>query len=267
MVGVTSVLVFISGMAACGLHHVEIGVKNGLESLKKFTNILTFRLIAQREHEDYRQWAIKTGSTVFLLTELRKGKNSQAGLFHKQHGDATSLQASSQSDIFLKHHYLTDWGRYTDVTNGQVYQRPHINSVFNIALEVKEVEKVVQRIGRYGGEILRPPATVEDDFGSVTYATVKSCVGNIVHTLINSSNYNGTFLPGFLPVDDFFIDDKNNTVHSENERQLQRNRQTNISNVLTHFDHVTYACPMNVSPKVMQWYQKCFGMERFLINR
>ncbi|XP_013382993.1 4-hydroxyphenylpyruvate dioxygenase-like protein isoform X2 [Lingula anatina] len=220
---------------ACCVHHVEIGVKNGLCALKKLTNSFPFKVIATRQAEEFRQWVVRTGSAMFLLTEPLESR------------------VSSESDVswdrcLRNHEYISNWSENINQSTRSISKKKAVDSVFNIALEVKEVERMVERVARFGGKVVRPPRQVENEHGTVTYATVKSVVGNINHTLINSSEYSGVFLPGFK---------------SESEN-VSVDMQSN--HMLSHFDHVTYACPMGVSNQVLKWYEDCFGMERFLIN-
>ncbi|KAK8722769.1 hypothetical protein OTU49_012026 [Cherax quadricarinatus] len=171
-----------------------------------------------------------------------------------------------------------------------------IDSVFNVALVVKDVDQVTERVRSQGGQVIREPADISDAFGQVRYSIVTSCCGNIVHTLIDKSNYKGDFLPGFEAIQkfqDYAEEDNNDNISSINNShfqsavqetnilngafEMQKDTQgvssdTNIYNpghnppLSTHIDHVTYVCEAGKSQNLIEWYERCFGMKRFKIN-
>ncbi|CAK9305052.1 unnamed protein product [Gordionus sp. m RMFG-2023] len=46
--------------------------------------------------------------------------------------------------------------------------------------------------------IVQPVTEISDEFGCLKYAIIRSCVGNVVHTLIDDSEYGGPFLPNYV---------------------------------------------------------------------
>ena len=136
------------------------------------------------------------------------------------------------------------------------------DSVFNVALEVKDVRRAVDIVERNNGKIIKRPEILADSNGEVESAVVQTPIGNVVHTLLNASGYNGVFLPGFC--------DNNMASHeilSYATAADSSNQQTVVGNrILTHFDHITFACPLGTSQAIMKWYQKCFGFTRFNVN-
>ncbi|XP_076743703.1 4-hydroxyphenylpyruvate dioxygenase-like protein isoform X2 [Maylandia zebra] len=42
--------------------------------------------------------------------------------------------------------------------------------------------------------------------------------------------------------------------------------EEDMSCPVTHFDHITYACPRKTTHQVMGWYEKVFGFQRFFID-
>lgn len=127
------------------------------------------------------------------------------------------------------------------------------DTVFNVAFEVKDFRHVLSVLERNSGKVLRGLETVGDSDGEIDSLVVQSPVGNVLHTMLNTSRYAGVFLPGF--------DNKLNIspacLGSSNGFQ-----ELNLS----HFDHITFACPQGTSKKFMDWYSKCFGFSRFQIN-
>ncbi|XP_064602352.1 4-hydroxyphenylpyruvate dioxygenase-like protein [Liolophura sinensis] len=208
------------------LHHVEIGVHDGQAALRKFVNQFQFRLRATRVTDFCSQWVVEKGKARFLLTELKT--------------DLSDLATRCKNDNYT---FIWDQSKVSG-------KRDSIDSVFNIALEVRDVNRCLNRVVGGGGTLVRPLKNIASPEGDVQLAMVKSCVGNTVHSVISSRDYKGQFLPGFVAypceedpsaVNASFID-------------------------ITHIDHVTLACWPERSGTVLQWYEDCFGMKRFLIN-
>ncbi|XP_069755827.1 4-hydroxyphenylpyruvate dioxygenase-like protein [Narcine bancroftii] len=124
-----------------------------------------------------------------------------------------------------------------------------VDSACNVSFEVRDVEQATLSLSRLGCQVLVPPSPVQDDLGSVTYSVVRSVVGNVRHTLVDRSDYSGDFLPGFgAPAAGWAQEEAGGPL------------------AVTHFDHITYACPPGQSGRIMDWYRDCFGFQRFLMN-
>lgn len=139
---------------------------------------------------------------------------------------------------------------------------PERDTVFNVALEVKDVGRAVESVKRNNGKIIRGPETFTDNNGEVESAVVGTPVGNVVHTLLNASDYKGVFLPGFHVCDKMALQkpDYVTATNSSDHKTVLGDR------ILTHFDHITFACPLGTSQAIMKWYEKCFGFTRFNIS-
>uniref|UniRef100_A0A452IWN5 4-hydroxyphenylpyruvate dioxygenase n=1 Tax=Gopherus agassizii TaxID=38772 RepID=A0A452IWN5_9SAUR len=123
-----------------------------------------------------------------------------------------------------------------------------VSTASNVCFEVQDVPTVSQSLQEWGCPLAIPPTDVTDSGGSVTYCVVRSVVGNISHTLLDCSRYRGAFLPGFRAMGDV----------PEGLRDPAE---------ATHFDHITYACSRGSTQAVLDWYQHCFGFQRFIMNR
>lgn len=136
------------------------------------------------------------------------------------------------------------------------------DTVFNVALEVKDVKKVVEIVKRNNGKIIRGPETWADSNGEVESAVIETPIGNVVHTLLNASDYNGVFLPGF------HVCDNKMALREEEPGYITTTDHKTVldDRILTHFDHITFACPQGASQSFMKWYEKCFGFTRFNIS-
>lgn len=121
------------------------------------------------------------------------------------------------------------------------------NSVYEICLEVQDVSKTLKKAQECGAMILRPLTTVRDVNGVVTYATIKSCIGNVQHTVVNTSEYHGEFLPGF---------------------EIQAPAIMSSPPLkLNDIDHIALCVYPGQTSKTISWYERCFGMHRLLVNK
>ncbi|NXY81687.1 HPDL protein, partial [Alcedo cyanopectus] len=122
-----------------------------------------------------------------------------------------------------------------------------LGTASNICFEVDDVPGLCKQLQSQGCSLPVPPTEVRDASGSVTYGVVSSIVGNVSHTLLDRSRYRGPFLPGFQPIQ---------------VAPLAAGDGIDI----THFDHITYVCPRGGARAALDWYQRCFGFQRFLLN-
>lgn len=88
--------------------------------------------------------------------------------------------------------------------------------------------------------------------GSVQFALVRSPCENILHSLVNTRQYNGVFLPGFC--------------ESHVQPGLTARPLSLDLTGLTHLDHLTYVCRPGQSKDILDWYRHTCGMETFIIN-
>ncbi|NWU60911.1 HPDL protein, partial [Pterocles burchelli] len=173
-----------------------------------------FQPVAVRETPRVRQLALQRGSAVFLVNErLVPGPTG----------------ASSRDFLY------------------DVDPRPTLGTASNVCFEVDDVPGLCKQLQSRGCFLPVPPTEVKDDGGSVTYGVVSSIVGNVSHTLLDRSHYQGPFLPGFQPI-----------------RGASLTTGDRIK--ITHFDHITYVCPRGSARAALDWYQRCFGFHRFLLN-
>ncbi|XP_071985141.1 4-hydroxyphenylpyruvate dioxygenase-like protein isoform X1 [Engystomops pustulosus] len=120
---------------------------------------------------------------------------------------------------------------------------PSPDTACNISYEVEDLPGLCRHLVSNGCRLLVPPTQLHSDAGSVSYSVVKSILGNVRHTLIDRSRYTGTILPGFQP------------LHKEEDNPSPAD--------VTRIDHVTYACPRGATPRIIEWYSRCFGFQHF----
>ena len=178
----------------------------------------------------------------FCLIASREGKNVESVL---QSGEICFLLSQRTDDTHPDD--LVDcypWLR-CKCRNNPTHE---IDSVFNVCLEVADVDKTYKNMTDKGSVILHPLTTITTTEGSIRYAVVTSPCDNVIHSLVNTQDFNGVFLPGFYAPE---------TVSEIRELE---------TSMLTHIDHLTYVVNEGGAAHVLAWYRECCGMERFQIT-
>ena len=198
------------------IHHVQWSVQNVSATVAKLRTEYGMKTIAVRNTNipGEMEVALRSGSVTFLVSQ------SASNLFNRSQDDS-----------------------YPFLSSG----RPHIDTVFNICLEVGDVNKIYNSMVSNGSSSLHPPSLVSSLDGSVEFAAVTSPCDNVYHSLVNTQQYSGVFLPGFTPCDD--------------------DLDLDTADLMTHIDHVTYVCNIGDTERILSWYRRCCGMERFLISQ
>ncbi|WP_283135473.1 4-hydroxyphenylpyruvate dioxygenase [Rhizohabitans arisaemae] len=76
----------------------------------------------------------------------------------------------------------------------------HSDGVIDLAIEVPDVEAAYRQAIGAGARGLEEPYSLEDEHGKVMLAAVAT-YGETRHTLVDRSNYNGPYLPGYVKAD------------------------------------------------------------------
>ncbi|GFS03980.1 4-hydroxyphenylpyruvate dioxygenase [Elysia marginata] len=213
---------------AC-VHHIEIGAVDGAGTVDVLRDRFTFTLQATRFTPLADQWLLAKNNTRFLITSLK----------------------CSDKEKLQKDPYVINWASY--VESGD--KLPTRDSAFNIAFQVKDLDTSLRRLNNNGAVLSKPVQTEHDANGSVRAVTVKSCVGDMHHTLIEKGEYSGCFLPGFTELEP-----------EDSPKPPASDIQYPLNSVMEAFDHVALCVEMNTSMEIIGWYERCFGMKRFLIN-
>ncbi|XP_064097783.1 4-hydroxyphenylpyruvate dioxygenase-like isoform X1 [Macrobrachium nipponense] len=287
-------------MSCSVLHHVEVCVKD-----EKIVNLLCrgfgFAPFAYRLTPGASKLALRSGDSIFVAVKRRKlDPNNCESISHGLLVDKDDEGHNNEDDECPP----DEGGEHWTVFCCEGESGHAVDSVFNVALVVKDVDAVTQRVRSRGGQVLREPTDLparsrsrgrgsrrKGESGHVRYSIVRSCCGNVVHTLIDKSNYGGFFLPGFEPIGhhqgakkpnsvlDRVISDftRPNSLSSSSSSSAEYTNLWNLENqsinqssslpLSTHIDHVTYVCEIGQSKELLAWYEFCFGMKRFLTNR
>lgn len=288
------------------LHHVEICVGEEKNLIDLLIRGFGFTLVARHLTPLSSKWALKHGSAVFVITKRTKNHIHQDRIPDDFSADQEKAPVHDKVNLSSEFPLLVNEDN-SDLEHWTVFccqdQASHvIDSVFNVALVVKDVDQVTKRVKAQGGRVLREPTIVKDCHGQVKYSIVSSCFGNVVHTLIDKQDYSGEFLPRFERIEvnnyeSYFLNSKiqadkchANRVSSKNfdikphveestlVSEILQQAVTNCSNfwlnnnqnsdpMFTHVDHIAFACEAGKSSKLISWYECCFGMKRFAVNR
>ncbi|NDI33192.1 4-hydroxyphenylpyruvate dioxygenase [Chengkuizengella sediminis] len=90
-------------------------------------------------------------------------------------------------------------GSLNETSHVTSFVKKHGDGAKDVALVVENVESAyIEAVKRGAIEIL-PPTTMKDDNGSIKKAIIGT-YGDTIHSLIERTNYNGTFLPGYEPI-------------------------------------------------------------------
>ncbi|XP_048354150.1 4-hydroxyphenylpyruvate dioxygenase-like protein [Sphaerodactylus townsendi] len=210
-------------MSVKQLCYIGFHVPEKQQLAKNLVQKFGFELFAARVTASSKQLALRRGAAVFIVNERLKA--------------AREVPPKFSSDPCKDQRFLYD-----------VDLKHAVSTASNICFEMENVPGVSQSLQEQGCQILIPPTNVADEGGCVTYAVVRSILGNISHTLLDRSQYCGLFLPGFLGVEG-------------SSKDFRRDRE------VTHFDHITYACTPGSSQAILDWYKKCFGFQRFFVHQ
>lgn len=227
------------------LHHISLHVTNVDKIAYELVSKFKFNLFVARLTEKSKQLAFRKGAAVFVVNERPNKSPLELNGVTLSTGRGIS---PSQSEPGWTNNIQP--GENNDKDPNCLYDvHPHypVDTASNVCFEVEDVERSFKSLRNLGCDFLVPPTEVCDEKGLVTYSVVKSILGNVNHTLVDTSKYKGSFLPGF--------------------QEVENVAKSTESCPITHFDHITYACPTRCTPQVMSWYERHFGFQRFFIDR
>ena len=193
------------------VHHIKFAVNDVSNFSSRLVNNLKFKLLANKHENDQEITVYEHGLVKFLVEDRNK---LNAHTYSSLYSDMNSYPADTAYDVCL------ECNNIEQIVN-------NVNSHMSFSQDVKVFN-------------------MSDDNGIVKLAVVKSPIGNIYHTLVELSNYNGKFLPGFK-------------VCEENI--------SNTADLISHIDHIAVCLNVNQTESVYNWYAYCFGFRRVLINQ
>jgi 4-hydroxyphenylpyruvate dioxygenase len=139
--------------------------------------------------------------------ELYVGNAKQSSIYYeKMFGFKITAYKGPETGCRDRVSYCLEQGKIRLVITGSLspdsyiaeHVKLHGDGVKVIALWVDDAEKSYYETLERGAESAIPPQKTEDDNGYVITASIKT-YGETIHTFVERSNYNGVFLPGFIP--------------------------------------------------------------------
>ena len=207
------------------LHHLEIGTKEPEKLVKKLVQQYGLSPCAHRTSHGIHQIVLSSGSNIFLVVT-----------------DLSDESLANFDENNLPHFVPAK-------TVAEVKSK--VNSVYNVAFQVEDISVVASRIEKHHQVAPTIQSNVASDhLGSVRYLTVKSCVGDICHTLIDKNHYHGAFLPHFSPLD----------------LPLSEYPPSRLLDLYNFIDHVAYGLHEHESPAVLEWYSAVLNFKRLMTN-
>lgn len=275
---------------AASIHHIGIGVVNEKPVLKLFCEQLDFDCIAIRETNFDKKWVLKRNKNlIFVVTKLNNTPEQEfENGCYKRSECVLDCSASNRSENNEDKHVYANYDSEcrkntnsaldyspisTDILDVSVLPhfslpnwhapqqecdklQPSNNSVYEVSIEVNDVNRVLNHSLKFGAELVHGVRTVKDDNGSVCYAVIRSCVGNVIHTIVNSKDYHGCFLPTFQP-----------TSPSVSGEPASFGKDRSKLRYDVAFDHITLCVPPGRTADTIDWYDSCLKMTRLLVNK
>ena len=226
-------------MAGCSIHHIGVGVRNQDAVLDVLTAKLGFKEVAVRDSWSDHKVVVKKSGLAFVVTTCKTATTSA-----DRTDDGTALEYPDFSYSWRQPFAVKDNDIcYTDLNVP--------DTVYEVCLEVSDVNQVLANAISAGAEVIKPFTEVDSEDGRISYAAVRSCVGNIIHTLVNTQDYRGPFLPGF------------SSLH---EVQSETNEASDTIGEVT-LDHLALCVSSGKTLDTIRWYEKVFSMPRLLVNK
>lgn len=204
-----------------GYHHVKWYVSNAKQAASYFIHCFGFQWIAYR--------GLETGSKAISGHVVKNGDV----VF-----EFVSPIVVSSSDPIVN-------SQLNDIHN---FIKIHGDGVKDVAFGVNNVPMVYANAIKNGAKEVRSPQKLGDHYGIVGCATVE-VFDDVHHTLIDSSGYNGLFLPGYV----FVTDSKSSEFYLN---QLPKVKFLQI-------DHCVQNEDWNQLERACLMYSKIFGFHRF----
>src|SRR5437773_2044914 len=138
--------------------------------------------------------------------ELWVGNAKQAAYFYEHAlGFRTTAYAGPETGVRDRASYLLEQGEIRFVVTSGLrgdseitrFACSHGDGLKDIALRVPDAREAYRQAVQRGARGIVEPHWVEDDLGRVELATIAT-YGDVVHTFVNRSEYEGAYLPGYV---------------------------------------------------------------------
>ncbi len=139
--------------------------------------------------------------------ELWVGNAKQAAYFYEHAlGFSRTAYAGPETGVRDRASYVLEQGDIRLVVTSGLredsettrFACKHGDGAKDIALRVPDAKEAYRQTVQRGATGVGEPHWVEDDFGKVELASIAT-YGDVVHTFVNRSRYDGVYLPGYVP--------------------------------------------------------------------
>lgn len=180
--------------------------------------------------------------------------NAKQCAFYYQYGLGFKLTAYSGLETGNKNKtsYLLEQGKIKFVLSSPLnsghpiseHVKKHGDGVKDIAFEVDDAIFCYEEALRKGAESAGEPITLKDDNGEIVRASIKT-YGETIHSFIERKNYQGVFMPGFIPAGD---------------REIKNITGTG----LVAIDHIVGNVELGGMNKWAEFYRNVLGFDRLI---
>ncbi|KAI0461284.1 hypothetical protein LJB42_000950 [Komagataella kurtzmanii] len=208
--------------------HVTFYVSNAKLSSRFFINSLGFYPIAYKGLEtgskNICHHVVSNGSVTFQFVSTLR-----------------SFSDNKNEDLMIK-----------EIQN---HVAKHGDGVKDVAFQVENVSHVFELAVANGARPILKPTVLKEEGSTLVIAKV-GALGDVVHTLINRSQYKGVFMPEYISYEDAFGHDYMRTVSELNEKVLPK-----VS--FACIDHCVQNQDWNEMFQSCEFYAKAFGFHQF----
>jgi 4-hydroxyphenylpyruvate dioxygenase len=139
--------------------------------------------------------------------ELWVGNAKQAAYFYEHAlGFSRTAYAGPETGVRDRASYVLEQGEIRLVVTSGLgedseitrFTARHGDGAKNIALRVPDAQEAYRQTVQRGATGVAAPQWLEDELGKVELASIAT-YGDVVHTFVDRSHYEGVFLPGYVP--------------------------------------------------------------------
>jgi len=200
-----------------GFHHLEFYVANAKQVSDWYCIRMGFKKIAYR--------GLETGSRS-VATHVIKAPAGNATLAISSPLNPTFGSAGGAGDMMMDIAVKGD-------------------AVKTVAFNCNDATKIYNHAVKEGAKSISPPKEYNDENGTVIMASIET-YGHCIHTLVQTVDYKGPFLPGYKAVE-------------HDDPVMKFLPDTGIQNI----DHVVGNQPDNMMRHAADWYYKTLKFHRF----
>jgi 4-hydroxyphenylpyruvate dioxygenase len=184
--------------------------------------------------------------------ELWVGNAKQAAFYYEQaFGFAKTAYAGPETGVRDRASYVLEQGDVRLVLTSGLredsevahFANKHGDATKDIALRVPDTKEAYRQTVQRGARGIVEPHWVDDEFGRVELATIGT-YGDVVHTFVNRAEYEGLYLPGYVP------------------QPSQNGSARGVG--LLNIDHVVGNVELGRMEHWVEFYERAFGMTEMI---